>query len=166
KVICDVAKEGLTVRQQGKAGHRAAIDLLSLQQLHDHVNELRQPSFDPRTYAKKGYVLRGSIRTNGNGLQLLAYKLRELQSVRYRRYKEELLPDRLLTTTGGTDYYLSEIRNLFTCPQDVENRLGCTADKVREEVRVLGIDLGQAFIVGASAVQAHPPKHKRKKRSK
>ncbi|KAF9980298.1 hypothetical protein BGZ79_006356, partial [Entomortierella chlamydospora] len=80
KVICDVAKEGLTVRQQGKAGHRAAIDLLSLQQLHDHVNELRQPSFDPRTYAKKGYVLRGSIRTNGNGLQLLAYKLRELQS--------------------------------------------------------------------------------------
>jgi hypothetical protein len=166
KFVCDVGKEGLTVRQQGKAGHRAAIKQLSFQQLFDHINYLRQCTFDPRTYNEKEYVLRGSIRTNGHCLQLLAYKLRELQSVRYRRYKKELLPNRLLTTTGGTDYFLTEIRNLITSPKDVEDLLGCNTEKVREEVRVLGPDLGQAFVVGASAVQATPPKRRRKKRRK
>ncbi|KAF9360179.1 hypothetical protein BGX26_010318 [Mortierella sp. AD094] len=166
RFVCDIGKEGLTVRQQGKAGHRAAIKQLSFQQLFNHINHLRQPSFDPRTYNEKEYVLCGSIRTNGHHLQLLAYKLRELQSVRYRRYKEELLPNRLLTTTGGTDYFLTEIRNLIKSPKDVEDLLGCNTDKVREEVRVLGLDLGQAFVVGASAVQATPPKRRRKKRRK
>ncbi|KAF9919719.1 hypothetical protein FBU30_010621, partial [Linnemannia zychae] len=164
--VCGVGREGLTVRQQGKAGHRAAIIQHSFQELFNHINNLRQRSFDPRTYNQKGYVLCGSIKTNGHCLQLLAYKLRELQSVRYRRYKNDLLPNRLLTTTGGTDYYLTEVRNLVKSPKDVEDLLGCSPGNVREEVRVLGIDLGQAFVVGASAVQATAPGRKCKKRRK
>ncbi|KAF9156752.1 hypothetical protein DFQ26_009246, partial [Actinomortierella ambigua] len=151
-LICDVAPDGLTVRQRGKAGLRAAIKPLSLEQLKNHINGLRLLSFDPRTCTEMGYVIRGSIKTDGYRLQLLAYKLRELQSVRFRRYKAKLLPNRLLSTTGGTDHFLTEIRNIVTCPKDVEDLLGCTTDK--------------AFAVGASAVQATPPKRRRRKRNK
>ncbi|KAG9067030.1 hypothetical protein KI688_012942 [Linnemannia hyalina] len=38
---------------------------------------------DPVTYAEKGYVLKGSIKTDGLRIQLLAFKLRELQDIRY-----------------------------------------------------------------------------------
>ncbi|KAG0059120.1 hypothetical protein BGZ92_006999, partial [Podila epicladia] len=106
--------------------------------------------FDPRAYAQKGYLLRGSIKTNGYQLQVLAFKLRELLSVRYKRYSSDLLPDRLLTTTAGTDDHLTEVRNVFKTKEDVERLLGCTADQLAS-VSYLGIDLGQACVVGSYA---------------
>ncbi|KAF8937409.1 hypothetical protein BGZ47_009060 [Haplosporangium gracile] len=76
----------------------------------------------------RGYLLRGSIKTDGRQLQVLAFKLRELLSVRYKRYNSDLLPDCLLSTTAGTDDHLTEVRNVFKTKEDVERLLGCTAD--------------------------------------
>jgi len=117
----------------------------SLVELRDHVNVLRRPGFNPQTYEEKGYVLRGSIKTDGFRLSLLAFKLRELQSVRYRRYPAHLLPSPHSSTTGGTDGFLTEVRNVFRSPGDLQSLLNCTPD----QVKILGIDLGQACLVGS-----------------
>ncbi|CAO3571066.1 unnamed protein product [Mortierella alpina] len=89
-------------------------------------------------------------RSDGYNLQLLAYKVRELNAVKYKRYSPALLPDRMLSTTAGTGDYLTEVLNVFKTPADVKRLLGCTPNEV-DQVSYLGIDLGQAFIVGAHA---------------
>ncbi|KAG9068063.1 hypothetical protein KI688_011655 [Linnemannia hyalina] len=58
--------------------------------------------------------------TDGFRVQLLAFKLRELQDVRYQRLSENRLPPRLTPTVGGTDYYLQEIQNVITSKEDIE----------------------------------------------
>lgn len=65
-------------------------------------------------YKERGYIRRDSIRTDGFRVQRLAFKLRELQDVRYRRWSVDRLPPRLTSTIGGTDYYLTGIRNIIT----------------------------------------------------
>ncbi|KAF9917207.1 hypothetical protein FBU30_000882 [Linnemannia zychae] len=87
-------------------------------------------------------------RVHINGLRSPAFKLRELQSVRYKRYPKEILPERLLSTTAGTDDHLTEVRNVFNSKDDVERLLGCTGDQIKS-IAYLGIDLGQACVVGA-----------------
>ncbi|KAF9582067.1 hypothetical protein BGW38_000703 [Lunasporangiospora selenospora] len=89
----------LSVRKRGKLGYRGAIKLLSHQEIRNHINTLRSKSFDPRKYSTKGYVLRGSIRTDGHRLQLLGFKLKELLSVKFKRYKKSILPDRQVSVT-------------------------------------------------------------------
>ncbi|KAG0304491.1 hypothetical protein BGZ98_005452 [Dissophora globulifera] len=163
RLIAAVAKEGLTSRKRGKAGHGAAIRLLTLQQIEDHVNALRKPSFDPCEYKEREYVLRGSIRTDGYRLQLLAFKLKELQSVRYGRYKEALLPNRLTSTTGGTDAYLTEVRNIVKTEHDVQGFWGCTPEQAGS-ITYLGIYLGQSCVVGACALLPDDKKPKGRKR--
>ncbi|KAF9323508.1 hypothetical protein BGZ91_003538 [Linnemannia elongata] len=125
--------------------------LMPIEEMRAHLHHIRADSFQPATYAGRGYVLRGSIRTDGCRLQAIAFKLNELHYVKYRR----LHPDRLLTgatrlqsTLGGTDYFLTEIRNVLETKQDVEDLWGCDP----RLIKVLGIDLGQAFVVGASAI--------------
>ncbi|KAG0221137.1 hypothetical protein BGW41_007177, partial [Actinomortierella wolfii] len=162
----DLDGKGLTSRQKGKAGYAAAIKLLSIEQIHQHINTIRHKDFDPRTYCQKGYQLLGSFKTDGHRLQLLAYKLKELLSVRYKRYKEDILPNRLQSTVAGVDYFMTEIRNVVKVPQDVKNLLGCWPHEVREQVNVLGIDLGQACVVGASALRPKPPARRPTKRGK
>lgn len=135
-------------RQKKKAGVAAAIKIVKPDRIRNHINDLRRDGFDPKTYSKTGYFLRGSIKTDGYSLQLLAYKLRELQSVKYKRYEAELLPDRLTTTTAGTSDYLTEVHNVFKSAADVERLLGCTPDETHH-VSYLGLDPGQAFVVGA-----------------
>ncbi|KAF8920072.1 hypothetical protein BGZ58_004460 [Dissophora ornata] len=127
--------------------------------------------FDPRSYHEKGYFLRGSIKTDGYQLQLLAYKVRELNSVKYKRYHTDLLPDRLLTTTASTGDHLIEVRNVFKSKADVKRLLGCTDDDT-DQVSYLDIDLSQAFVVGtySSIPQDKNPKigkrrcHRQKKK--
>ena len=86
---------------------------MTLEDARNHLEHIRGPNFDPHDYSNKGYVLTGSFRTNGLRLQLSAYKLKELQAVRYRRLPEALLPPpRLTSTIGGTDFYLQDIRNI------------------------------------------------------
>ncbi|KAF9997128.1 hypothetical protein BGZ80_006214, partial [Entomortierella chlamydospora] len=149
RLISDVAKEGLTKRQRGKAGVKAAVKLMAPDQIKEHLISLRQPTLDPQQYNTKGYLLRGSIRTDGFRIQLLAFKLKELQSVRYKRLPDDLLPPRITTTIGGTDYFLTEIRNIVKTKEDV-TRLWPNCKP--EEIKILGLDLGQACVIGASAL--------------
>jgi len=90
---------------------------MSLEELRDQVNVLRRLGFNPQTYEGEGYVLRGSIKTDGFRLSLLAFKLQELQSVRYCRYPAHLLPSPHSPTTGDTDGFLTGVRNDFRSPK-------------------------------------------------
>ncbi|KAF9176302.1 hypothetical protein BGZ50_001115, partial [Haplosporangium sp. Z 11] len=93
--LSNVAPEGLSKRKRGKIGYRAAVEMKSIDGIKDHLRTIRQPGFDPAAYNTKGYLLRGSIRTDGFTLQLLGFKLKELQSVRFKRLPEDLLPPQL-----------------------------------------------------------------------
>ncbi|KAG0246850.1 hypothetical protein BG011_002316, partial [Mortierella polycephala] len=146
--VADVAPQGLTSRQKKKAGHRAAIKLWSLDQIRAHLEIVKSEWLDPVAYAQKGYVLRGSVRTDGFRVQLLAFKLRELQDVRYRRMDESRLPSRLTSTVGGVDYYLTEIRNAIASKEDVERLWPGTRV---EDIKTLTLDGGQACVIGAFA---------------
>ncbi|KAF9574621.1 hypothetical protein EC968_006036 [Mortierella alpina] len=147
--LSDVAKEGLTKRQLGKAGYKGAVKFLSLPEIRDHLKPLREPNFDPANYDKKGYILRGSVRTDGFRLQLLGFKIKELQSVRYKQLPEKVLPERLTSTVGGVDYHLAEVRNIIKTKEDVSRLWPNTQP---EDIKVVGMDLGQAYVVGFSAL--------------
>ncbi|KAH7060103.1 hypothetical protein BKA57DRAFT_487839 [Linnemannia elongata] len=84
-LLAVVGPKDLTSRQRGKAGYRGAIRLTTMDEIRDHLRPLRQGAVDPREYKSKGYVLRGSIRTDGHRLQILGFKLKELQSCRFKR---------------------------------------------------------------------------------
>ncbi|KAF9153146.1 hypothetical protein BG015_004007 [Linnemannia schmuckeri] len=114
--------------------------------LREHLGPLRAGSFDPKEWRDKGYVLRGSIRINGHLQQLLAFKLKELQSVRFRHIPEDKLPNPLVTTIGGTNSYLTEARNIFSTAADVESLLAADPS----QVAALSLDLGTSCIVGAT----------------
>ncbi|KAG0277634.1 hypothetical protein BGZ96_002787 [Linnemannia gamsii] len=155
---------GLTGRKRKKAGHRAAVRLWTLDDIRSHLQQFlsenkkkvkknikdddKEAEFHPATYREKGYVLRGSILTDGFEIKLLAFKLRELQDVRYRRWREDRLPSRLTSTVGGIDYFLQEIRNVLTCKEDID-RLWPGVDV--KDIRTLNLDAGQACVIGGSA---------------
>ncbi|KAF8923272.1 hypothetical protein BGZ58_003142, partial [Dissophora ornata] len=150
RLVAPVAPDALPSKKKCKGVHTVPVEFLTPGDISDHINGLRAPDFDPRAYSQKSYLLRGSIKTNGHQLQVLAFKLRELSSVRYKRYSSDLLPDRLLSTTAGIDDPLTEVRNVFKTKDDVERLLGCTGEQVAS-ISYLGIDPGQACVVGAYA---------------
>ena len=93
-------------------------------------------------------MLTGSFKTNGFQLQLSAFKLKELQAVRFRRLPQAAFPPRLTSTVGGTDYFLTEIRNVAKTKEDVARLWPyCPPDKIK----IVGLDPGQAFVVAGSA---------------
>ncbi|KAG0299834.1 hypothetical protein BGZ97_003517, partial [Linnemannia gamsii] len=153
RLLTDIGRYSEAQRKKLKNYSRSTF-LMPLEEMRDHLLRIRDKDFVPANYTEKGYVLRGSIRTDGFRLQVLAFKLNELHSVKYRRFPAEKLPCRLTTTLGGTDYFLTEIRNLVSTKQDVTRLWGNDP----ESVKILGIDLGQAFVVGASAIL--PPRKK------
>lgn len=130
-------------------GFRATTSTMTLTGMRHHIRTIQEDSFDPKDYNERGYILRGSIRTDGFLLQLLAYKMNELNSVKYRRLPVDKLPSRITSTLGGTDYHLTEIRNVVRNKQDVADLWG---DCQPCEIKVLGIDPGQACVIGASAL--------------
>lgn len=146
--VADIDPEGLTSRQRGKVGRRAAIKLLSLDDLKRHLETLNDPEFQPATYGRKGYVSRGSLLTDGVELRLLGFKLSELRCVRYRRLPVDRLPSRRTSTVGGTDYYLQEIRHVIESEDDV-SRLWPGVKP--HNIKILTLDAGQAYVVGAYA---------------
>ncbi|KAF9159624.1 Rad2 nuclease [Actinomortierella ambigua] len=144
--LVDISPSGMTSRKKGKAGIRSAVKLLSYSEIQAHVNALRQKDFDPAIYATKGYLPRGSIRTDGHQLRLTLYKLRELESVKYKRYPGARYPCRLTSTVHGLNDHLKEVRHVFQSPEkDVDELLHCSPDKVK----ILALDMGQACTVGA-----------------
>ncbi|KAG0077980.1 hypothetical protein BGZ93_003548, partial [Podila epicladia] len=100
RLIAPIAPDAIPSKEILKGVLTAPVEFLTPDGIRDHINSLRAMDFDPKAYAQKGYLLRGSIKTDGHRLQVLAFKLRELLSVRYKRYNSDLLPDRLLTTTA------------------------------------------------------------------
>ena len=114
--------------------------------LREHIRCLRAEAFDPKEWYGKGYVLKGSIRTDGRLLRLLAFKVKDLQSFRYRRVLEDKLPNPLVTTIGGTTSFLTEACNVFRTAAGVENLLAADSS----QVAVLSLDLGTSCIVGAT----------------
>ncbi|KAI8598729.1 hypothetical protein EDD21DRAFT_356106 [Dissophora ornata] len=74
--------------------------------------------------------------------------MKELQSVRYKRLPENVLPPQITSTVGGVDYFLTEVRNVVKTQQDIAGFWGCAP----EQIRILGLDLGQVYVVGASAL--------------
>ncbi|KAK3810077.1 MAG: hypothetical protein J3Q66DRAFT_391248 [Benniella sp.] len=148
-LITDTGNEVKAMRRPGIGKSFCNVTkTMSLQDMSDHIARLQATGFDPNSYSERGYVMTGSIRTNGFKLQVIAWKIRELQSVRYRRLPQELLPPRITSQVGGTDYFMSEIRNVIKTPQDVQDIWGCPA----KDIAIIGIDLGQAYVVGASAL--------------
>ncbi|KAF9274645.1 hypothetical protein BGZ74_004285 [Mortierella antarctica] len=86
-------------------------------------------------------------RTDSFWLQLLAFKLNELKCVKYRQLDVERLLDQLTSMLGGMNHYLTEIRNVVKAKEDVERLWKCDPS----QIKILGIDLGKAFVIGASA---------------
>ncbi|KAK3820509.1 MAG: hypothetical protein J3R72DRAFT_502378 [Linnemannia gamsii] len=131
-----------------RSAHRMSIDDMTA-----HISSIRDKDFNPVvSYSSKGYALRGTMKTDGYRIQLLAFKLNELNCVKYRRLDEDKLPDPLTSTLGGTGHYLKEIRNVVKTPEDVRRIWDCDP----KDIKILGIDLGQAFVVGASALLPSP----------
>lgn len=124
--------------------------LMSSEDMQAHLQNIRGESFQPAAYAESGYVLRGSIRTDGFRLQTTAFKLNELHCVKYKRLHPDKLSgiSRLTSTLGGTDDFLTEIRNVVRTEQDVVDLWNCDP----HDIKILGIDLNQAVLVGASAI--------------
>ncbi|KAF9947536.1 hypothetical protein BGZ72_010482, partial [Mortierella alpina] len=142
---------------QGRRGYRYTTTMMTTEAMRRHVDIIRDEDFDIPGYMNKynmtsrkeyRYVLRGYIRTDGFRLQILAYKLKELQGARFKRFSEDRLPPRLTTTVAGTDHYLREIRNVIKTPQDVSDLFG---DCDPKQIKVLALDLGQAFVLAANA---------------
>jgi len=146
-LLTDIGRYSADQRKKLKNYSKSTF-LMSLDEMKSHLQNIRDDNFEPTSYTEKGYVLRGSIRTDGFRLQVLAFKLNELHSVKYRRLPAEKLPSRLTSTVGGTDHFLTEIRNIVSTKQDVTQLWNCDP----KSIKILGIDLGQAFVVGASAI--------------
>ncbi|KAF9960319.1 Trehalose-6-P synthase/phosphatase complex synthase subunit [Modicella reniformis] len=97
---------------------------MSKQEIVSHITAIQHKNdFMPADYRTRGYVLKGSIRTDGFLLQLLAFKVSELNAVKYRRLDESKLPPRINSTIGGTDY-LTEIRNVVKSNEQI--KVKCT----------------------------------------
>ncbi|KAI1313011.1 hypothetical protein EDD11_002789 [Mortierella claussenii] len=74
--------------------------------------------------------------------------MNELNGVKFRRFAADKLPLRITSALGGTGDFLTEIRNVVKSKEDVQQLWGCDPAKIK----VLGLDLEQAFVVGASAI--------------
>ncbi|KAF9192784.1 hypothetical protein BGZ51_004769 [Haplosporangium sp. Z 767] len=116
--------------------------------MREHLEGLRDTSFDPKGWDRKGYVLKGSIRTDDGLLQLLAFRVKELQCARYRRLAPDKVPNLLTSPVDGATQFLIEARNVFRSSRDVEGLLTTISDKIA----VLSLDLGTLCLVGASVL--------------
>jgi len=154
KLLTDIGGYSEVERKKLRSYSRST-RLMPLEDMRQHIQQIRHTDFQPAAYTGKGYVLRGSIRTDGFRLQVIAFKLNELHSVKYRQLPADRLPNRLTSTVAGTDYFLTEIRNVVSTPQDIVDLWGCDP----KQIKILGIDLGQAFVVGASALLPSRNKH-------
>ncbi|KAK3821335.1 MAG: hypothetical protein J3Q66DRAFT_426414 [Benniella sp.] len=153
KLLTDIGTFDETQRKK-KRGYARNTWSLSREEFIGHLNGIRHPDFTPDDYTARGYVLKGLIKTDGFQLQLLAFKTKELNEVKFKRLHESKLPTRINSTLGGTGDYLTEIRNVVRNREDVSRLWTCEP----ERIKVLGIDLGQAYVVGASALLPDHPR--------
>ncbi|CAO3566023.1 unnamed protein product [Mortierella alpina] len=149
--------------RRGATGYMRQITTMTLDEIREDYATIRAVGFEPSEYSPHGYCLYGSVRTNGLCLQLLAYKMKELLAVKYKRLPESVLPERLTSTKHGTGDFLTEIRNVVRSQEDVTRLWGCDPS----DISILALDLGQNCVVGAyalkpkdqSTAQQEPPRH-------
>jgi hypothetical protein len=148
KLLTDIGGFTEDERRKRRNWSRSAYRMSS-DDMAAHISKIRDKDFNLKdSYSSKGYALRGSIRTDGYRIQLLAFKMNELNRVKYQQLSEDKQPDLLTSTLGGTDHHLTEIRNVVRTAEDVKLIWDCDP----KDIKILGIDLGQAFVVGASAL--------------
>jgi hypothetical protein len=82
--------------------------------------------------------------------------------VRYKRLPADRLPPRLTSTVGGVDYYLQEIRHVIETEEDVA-RLWPGVEPC--DVKILTLDAGQAYVVGAYAHLPRDPLERTKSKA-
>lgn len=93
-------------------------------------------------------MARGSIRTDGFRVQVLAFKLRERQDARFKKRDELDHLSRLKSTVAGVDYHLSEIRNIIRSEEDIKE---LWPGKNVQDMKILSMDAGQACVLGGFA---------------
>ena len=148
-----VTRKGTGGQRRGFGSYQKSAKTFSIEDMQDHLADLWSLDFknNPTTYNGRGYMLTGSIRTDGFSLQLLALKLKECSSIKYKRLPEDVaLPPRMLSVLSGIDDHLTEIRHVPLLQLLDMSR----ADVKEHGVTTLGIDLGQNCVVGACAVLA------------
>ncbi|KAG0041500.1 hypothetical protein BGZ83_001724, partial [Gryganskiella cystojenkinii] len=96
--VCKVQSGDLTAKQCREAGVRTATIENNPEGFRNHVNNLRNPSFNANNYDQKECCLSGSIATDGKMLRVPAFNLRELKSVQYKGLMSERMPNCLLLT--------------------------------------------------------------------
>ncbi|KAF9136546.1 hypothetical protein BG015_003094 [Linnemannia schmuckeri] len=84
-LLSDLNTDGLSSRQKGKAEYRGKIKFWGMDRIKNLHQAIAQGTVQPKDYTAKGYLLQGSIRSDGLETQLVAYKLKELQSARFKR---------------------------------------------------------------------------------
>lgn len=137
-----------TAESKGSKGYRKTTRMMDFGCMKSHLQQITHPNFDANQYGGRGYALRGSIRTNGHLIQLLAFKLHELQAVRYQRLPVDKMPNSLVSSIGGTDKYLMEFRNVIHDPEDIKEIWGCPP----QDISILALDLGTEGLVGATVL--------------
>ncbi|KAI7820449.1 hypothetical protein BC939DRAFT_505063 [Gamsiella multidivaricata] len=105
---------GVTGPRKVRRRHKVAVTLMPLEEIRQRLELIQQDildTLDVNSYKKCDYVLCGSVRTGGFRLHLLNLKLKELQSVTYRRLPQDILPSRITFTVGSANYYLAKVLN-------------------------------------------------------
>jgi len=148
-----VTRKGLGGPRRRFGSYQKKAKAFSIDDMQDHLADLWSLEFknNPTAYDGQGYMLTGSIRTDGFSLQLMGLKLKECNSVKYKRLPEYVaLPTRMLSVLSGIDDHLTEIRNV-----PLHDLLGMSVMDVQTQgVTKLGIDLGQNCVVGVCAILA------------
>ncbi|KAG0305840.1 hypothetical protein BGZ98_003488 [Dissophora globulifera] len=104
-----------------KEFHQSDSFKLVLEELYEKLEAPNQPDMST-------FLLENS---DGFRLQLLAFKLNELNAVKYRRLPPHKLPLRIATTLDGTDYFLPEIGHIAKIKQDVSGLWGCDLNQIK-----------------------------------
>ncbi|KAF9922743.1 hypothetical protein FBU30_007140 [Linnemannia zychae] len=143
--VMDIGRPQTTAAKDTR-GYRKHTKLMDIEDIKEHLQDITHPDFDANTYKIHGFALKGSLKTNGHLVQLTAFKLHELQSVRYRRLAVDKMPNSLTSTIGGTNQYLKEIRNVVGTSGDVQKIWNCPPD----DVAILALDLGTEGLVGST----------------
>ncbi|KAG0264637.1 hypothetical protein DFQ27_001089 [Actinomortierella ambigua] len=93
---------------------------MTIADIRQHLLTLAHPDFNATTYHEHGYVLNGTLKSDGHLLQFGAFKLHEPLAARLRRLPDERMPSSWISTLGGTHQYLSEVRNVVKSSEDVK----------------------------------------------
>ncbi|KAG0184254.1 hypothetical protein DFQ28_011512 [Apophysomyces sp. BC1034] len=107
---------------------------MSIQDMKQHLLSIRQEGLTLAPTQEKGMFFEDPFG--------------QMDSVRYKQLPETVLPDRLTSTVGGVNHYLTEIRNIVKTKDNVKRLWGCEPN----QIEILSLDLGQTCVVGTSAL--------------